>query len=57
MQSNIPKCPHCAAIMMVRHQQDNVFYYCQDCFALFRIIGKGQIDNEVVISDEGEKEE
>lgn len=51
LQSNIPRCPVCAAFMYTRHQGDNVFYHCDDCMSLYQVACPGVTDNEVVIAD------
>lgn len=51
MQSNIPRCPQCSSGMMLRYQDNHIFYYCEHCGILYKVLGKGQIDNEILISD------
>jgi tRNA(Ile2) C34 agmatinyltransferase TiaS len=51
MQSNIPRCPDCASMMSSILRRADIYYQCEDCRATFKVIGKGKIDNEVLISD------
>lgn len=51
MQSHIPRCPECSSSMTSRVQDEHVYFYCEHCLKLYRIIGNGQIDNEILISD------
>ena len=51
IQSNIPKCPFCSSGMFKQYQDNLAYFVCPDCLTVYKIISKGQIDNEVLISD------
>lgn len=51
IQSNIPRCPVCAAFLYQKHQQDKVFVICDDCHATFQVACPGPTDNEIVVVD------
>lgn len=51
MQSNIPRCPDCASMMSCIPRGADIYYHCEHCKGTFKVIGKGKIDNEVLISD------
>ena len=51
LQSNIPRCPVCSALLYEIHQGVEVFYQCDDCMTLYQAACPGVTDNEVVIAD------
>jgi len=51
MQSNIPRCPKCAALMFYRIQNNIILLVCGDCLKTYKVLDTGQADNEVAISD------
>lgn len=55
MQQNVPMCPKCSALMITRNQYNNLYFVCQDCNAVFKVIGKGQAEIELIVTDEGEE--
>ncbi len=55
MQQNVPICPRCSALMITRYQYNNLYFVCQDCKAIFKVIGKGQAEIELIVTDEREE--
>lgn len=54
MQQNVPMCPKCSALMITRHQYNNLYFVCQDCNTVLKVIGKGQAEIELIVTDERE---
>ena len=50
LQVNVPKCPKCSAMMIIRVQRDHLYHICKDCKAIYEISGDGQADGEVEIN-------
>ena len=53
LQSNVPRCPKCSAMLFQRVQTDAYvrYFVCSDCNAIYEIIDNGQAENELQISD------
>ena len=57
LQQNVPICPHCSALMVRRIQTEdeknlnNLFFFCTDCKAIFKVVGKGKAEIELVVTD------
>ncbi len=57
INQKVPSCPVCAAGMHKRanmhlnHTQLGGIYICNDCNGIYRVLGVGQIENEIVVSD------
>lgn len=54
LQQNVPICPECKALMLTRTQNGSLFFACVDCKAIFKVIGKGKADIELVVTDKSE---
>lgn len=48
----VPICPECQAFMFKRHQQNDVYYVCADCKKIYRVIGVGSAEIELIVTDE-----
>ena len=51
----VPICPSCAAMMCKRYQCNEIFYFCIDCLKVYRVIGTGKAEIELIVSDEKEE--
>lgn len=51
INQKVPSCPVCAAGMHLSHTPLGRIYICNDCNGIFRVLGVGQIENEVKVSD------
>ena len=47
----VPICPVCKAGMHMRVTMFGIIYICNDCNAMFRVLGVGQTENEVIVGD------
>lgn len=47
---HVPICPHCGAGLRKIHS-DEFIYICNDCKAAFKIIDKGQSENEFICNE------
>jgi len=54
LQSNVPRCPKCSALMFQRIQDGKVYNVCNDCLTIYQIIDEGQAEIEILISDNKE---
>lgn len=52
IQNNVPRCPKCSAFMGDFLYHQHRYFQCNDCWALYQVIGTGKTDIELVISDE-----
>ena len=58
LQQNVPACPHCSALMVCRIQREDeaylndIFFLCTDCKAIFKVVGRGKAENELIVTDE-----
>ena len=53
-QQNVPMCPRCSALMFSRGQNGSLYYVCHDCKAIFKVIGTGKAEIELLATDEEE---
>ena len=59
INQKVPSCPYCASGMHHRahnfmHENKTMFgtiYICNDCKSIFRVLGVGQTENEVIVGD------
>lgn len=51
INQNVPICPECKAGMHLRHNMFGRIYICCSCNKIWRDIGVGQVENEVIITD------
>lgn len=51
INQKVPSCPRCAAGMHLSHTQLGRIYICKDCNGIFRVLGVGQIENEIIVGD------
>ena len=52
ISQHVPMCPECSAMMSMRHQNNVMYYFCNDCKSIFQFIGNGQAENELIVTDE-----
>lgn len=52
LQSNIPRCPKCSAMMYRREQDEKLYMICADCLKVYEIIDCGQAEIELLITDD-----
>jgi len=59
LQTNVPRCTRCSALLFVRAKTDDSIYFCcANCNKILKVVGIHQSDNEVIVSDyEIEEEE
>lgn len=55
IQHNIPICPKCSSLMRKQYGEDDVHFICVDCKSRWKVIGTGQAEIEVVITDNLER--
>ena len=55
LQSNVPRCPKCSALMYRREQDEKLYMICADCLKVYEVIDNGQAEIEVMISDTKEE--
>lgn len=55
VQQNVPMCPHCSALM-TKVRGVEVFFRCNDCASKFQIVGIGQAEIELIVTDGEENE-
>ena len=51
LQSNVPRCPKCSALMFQREQDGRLFMICADCLKVYEVIDSGQSEIELLIDD------
>lgn len=51
LQQNVPICPECKALMLTRTQNGSLFFACVDCKAIFKVVGKGKAEIELLVTD------
>lgn len=51
MQQNVPMCPSCSALMFTRGQYGSLYFICGDCKSIFKVIGNGRADIEIIVTD------
>lgn len=56
IQQNVPMCPRCSALMSTRHQYDNLYFFCDDCKLILKVIDNGQAEIELIVTDGEENE-
>ena len=55
LQTNVPRCPKCSAMMFKREQDNRLFMICADCLKVYEIVDTGQSEMEMKISDNEEE--
>lgn len=50
----VPICPECQALLFKRHQHNDVYYVCTDCMKIYKVIGVGQSEIELLVTDKEE---
>jgi len=55
LQSNVPRCPKCSALMFQRIQNDKFYHICNDCLSIYQTVDNGQAEIEIIISDNNDK--
>lgn len=53
IQMTVPRCTECSSMMMKSPSPDGneMYYICYDCNKVLRVIGRGKLDGEVLVSD------
>ena len=51
LQSDVPRCPKCSALMYRREQDDRLFMICADCLKIYEVLDNGQAEVEMLITD------
>lgn len=51
INQKVPSCPMCAAGMHLSHTPLGRIYICKDCNGIFRVLGVGQIENEIIVGN------
>lgn len=51
LQQNVPTCPICSAMMHKRLYQDHLYFICNDCKSIWKVLEKGQAEIELVVSN------
>jgi len=51
----VPICPECSAMMCKRQQKDDIFFFCVDCMKIYKVIGIGKAEIELLITDRKEE--
>ena len=52
LQSNVPRCPKCSALMYKREQDNRLFMICADCLKVYEIVDSGHSENELLVTDD-----
>lgn len=55
INQNVPICPKCKAGLSRAVQDKDVYYFCLDCMSIYKVIGTGKAENELIITDRYEK--
>lgn len=51
IQQNVLICPKCSAAMHRRIYHEHIYYICADCKSIWKVIGNGKVDLEVMVTD------
>ena len=51
ISQNVPICPKCKAMMVKRHQHNEIYFFCVDCLSIYRVIENGQAELELEVTD------
>lgn len=51
VQMTVARCTECSSILMQTPRNGDMYYVCCDCNKIFKAIGRGQLDNEILLSD------
>lgn len=51
MQLTVPRCSECSSLMYLSPHGDIMYYVCNDCNKVYRVIGNGKLDGEICVSD------
>lgn len=54
---HVPICPNCSAMLFKRHQASDIFFVCADCLQIFRLIGTGEAEIELKVTDKAGDED
>lgn len=52
-----PMCPECSALLNHRLQDLHSFYFCTDCGKIYKVIGAGKAEIELIVTDREEENE
>lgn len=56
IHQNVPMCPKCSALMAQRHQCNHTYYFCHDCLGIYKVIGTGKAEIELIVTDREERQ-
>ena len=51
IKSVLPICPVCNGALVKRRMLMEICFYCPDCKTIFKVLGQGEHDDEVKVSD------
>lgn len=51
IQQNVPICPNCSAMMWKRYQGNHLYFICNDCKEIFKVIENGQAEIELLATN------
>lgn len=57
LQTNVPRCPRCSALLFIRDRNGETYFCCAHCNKILKVINTNQSDSEVVVSDYAIEEE
>lgn len=57
IQMNVPRCPHCSALLYHETRDEKLFYICANCLTIWQVIGPGQAEIELEVSNTHVEEE
>lgn len=55
ISQNVPMCPRCSALMAQRHQCGHLYYFCQDCMGIYKVVGTHKAEIELIVTDKEER--
>lgn len=51
ISQNVPICPDCSAMMVKRHQNNEIYFFCADCKSIYQVIDNGTAEIELIVTD------
>ncbi len=53
---HVPMCPKCSALLNRREQGGSHYFYCVDCKSIYKVIGVGEAEIELIVTDRSKYE-